>query len=457
MHNLYPTQYHCAAYDFVRRAGAADRPLPALGLHGRARCAQVVWSGDPTVGLGLRRARLAGQGGPVDRDVGDQHVGLGHRRVLRDRPARSSATSCSRAGCSSAPCRRVMRMQRNGVAFPEKDRPQVEDDDQIANWRRYAKLHTQLLPYLEAADRVYRRDRPADHAAPGARLPERRALAPARGRVPVRPGPAGRAGRRARRDRARALPPPGHWVDFWRAVSYREKRGDLRLAPRARHRGRHEETVPAPLDELPLMVRAGAVLPLLPADVDTLAVVRAGADAVPALAPARAARPDRVPARALEGHVLPRREAALGRARAALGPHDPREAQCAVTRCRPRCRSRPWRRPHEVGGRAATPGPRSLTSACGPDPPARGTAPAAATTSSGENVSQAAGSPPSSPFANQRALLGGAVGEAVGVDAARARAAAGRRRPPRPRRAPPRCRPSRGRRPARTEWLQTPA
>jgi hypothetical protein len=30
-------------------------------------------------------------------------------------------------------------------------------------------------------------------------------------------------------------------------------------------------TVPAPLDELPLFVRAGAVLPLLPPDVDTLA------------------------------------------------------------------------------------------------------------------------------------------------------------------------------------------
>ena len=35
--------------------------------------------------------------------------------------------------------------------------------------------------------------------------------------------------------------------------------------------GGREHTLPAPLDELPLLVRAGAVLPLLPADVDTLA------------------------------------------------------------------------------------------------------------------------------------------------------------------------------------------
>ena len=36
-------------------------------------------------------------------------------------------------------------------------------------------------------------------------------------------------------------------------------------------------TLPAPLEELPLLVRAGAVLPLLPPDVDTLAEVGAGA------------------------------------------------------------------------------------------------------------------------------------------------------------------------------------
>ena len=50
MHNLYPTQYHCAAYDFVRRQ---ERPIVRFqrsGFTGAGRCAQVVWSGDPTVG-----------------------------------------------------------------------------------------------------------------------------------------------------------------------------------------------------------------------------------------------------------------------------------------------------------------------------------------------------------------------------------------------------------------------
>jgi hypothetical protein len=75
--------------------------------------------------------------------------------------------------------------------------------------------------------------------------------------------------------------PPGRWIDLWRSVSYREKRGDLRLRRAHGLAGRREMTVPAPLEELPLMVRAGAVLPLLPADVDTLAAYGPGPDATP--------------------------------------------------------------------------------------------------------------------------------------------------------------------------------
>ena len=50
-----------------------------------------------------------------------------------------------------------MRTQRNGVRLPPKLRPQVEDDDQLPNWRRYAKLRTQLYPYVDAAAHSYRR------------------------------------------------------------------------------------------------------------------------------------------------------------------------------------------------------------------------------------------------------------------------------------------------------------
>src|SRR3712207_8071717 len=50
-----------------------------------------------------------------------------------------------------------MRAKSKGIAIPEKPRPQVEDDDVLPLWRRYAKLRTQLLPYLQAADAEYQR------------------------------------------------------------------------------------------------------------------------------------------------------------------------------------------------------------------------------------------------------------------------------------------------------------
>ncbi len=280
MHNLYPTHYHCAAYDFARRQ---ERPIVRFqrsGFTGAGRCAQVVWSGDPTVGWdfdGLASQIKAGLSIGMSgistwgSDIGG-FFALGTRELSDELLMR-----WVQFGAVSP----VMRMQRNGVAFPEKARPQVEEDDQIRNWRRYAKLHTRLYPYLEAANRVYRRTG----------LPIMRHLAL------VHPGDEGSL---AREDEYLFGPdllaapvvepgaterelylPPGRWVDFWRALDYKPRRGTLRLRRARVLAGGHEQTVPAPLEELPLMVRAGAVLPLLPADVDTLASYGPGPDAVP--------------------------------------------------------------------------------------------------------------------------------------------------------------------------------
>jgi sulfoquinovosidase len=280
MHNLYPTQYHCTANDLAQ---GSKRPIVRFqrsGFTGAARCAQVVWSGDPTVGWdfdGLESQIKAGLSMGLSgvstwgSDIGG-FFALGTRELsdeLLKRWVQFGAVSP------------VMRMQRNGVAFPEKDRPQVEDDDQIGNWRRYAKLHTQLLPYIEASNVVYRRTgmpimrhlalvHPLDEGS----LPreDEYLFGPDLLAAPVfTPGATER----------HLYLPPGNWIDFWRALTYREKRGDLRLGRARVLAGRREATVPAPLDELPLMVRAGAVLPLLPADVDTLASYGPGKDAVP--------------------------------------------------------------------------------------------------------------------------------------------------------------------------------
>jgi len=164
-----------------------------------------------------------------------------------------------------------MRTQRNGVAVPPKDRPQVTDPDQISNWRRYAKLRTQLYPYLLAAERDYRRggmplmrhlllsfpgDRRAARTEDQFMLGDDLLVAPI-----LEPGA---------RERDVYLP-RGRWIDFWKAVRYRERDGALRLRSGSARRGRRDVTVPAPLKRIPLFVRAGEVLPLLAAGVDTLA------------------------------------------------------------------------------------------------------------------------------------------------------------------------------------------
>ena len=280
MHNLYPTQYHCAAHDFVRRQPRPVVRFQRSGFTGSARCAQVIWSGDPTVGWdfdGLASQVKAGLSMGLS-GVSTWGSDIGGFFALG---ARSLSDELLMRWVQFGAASPVMRMQRNGVAFPEKERPQAEDDGQIGNWRRYAKLHTRLYPYLEAADRQYRR----------------RGLPIMRHLGLVHPGDE-RA--RAREDEYLFGPdllaapvvepdvrerevylPRGHWVDFWRALAYRERSGGLRLGRARTLAGRREATLPAPLDELPLLVRAGAVLPLLPADVDTLADYGPGPDTVP--------------------------------------------------------------------------------------------------------------------------------------------------------------------------------
>jgi hypothetical protein len=65
--------------------------------------------------------------------------------------------------------------------------------------------------------------------------------------------------------------PPGEWIDLWRAGTWDSAAGAFVLGYAQVVPGARDVTIPAPLPELPLLVRAGAVLPLLPADVDTLA------------------------------------------------------------------------------------------------------------------------------------------------------------------------------------------
>ncbi len=285
-HNEYARRYHCAAWDAVRGEPRPIIRFQRSGWTGAARCAQVVWGGDPTTGWGfdglrsaVTQALSAGMSGIGlwGSDVGG-FFALGTNELspeLLKRWVQFGAVSG------------VMRTQRNGVALPPRDRPQVSDPEQLSNWRRYAKLHTQLYPYLVAAQEDYRRrglplmrhlvlDYPADGRAAAA--DDQFLLGPDLLAAPVlTPGA-------VERD---AYLPRGRWVDLWRSASYAKRSGGLRVGRATLLRGRREVTVPAPLEQLPLLIRAGAVLPLLPPGVDTLAPFGSSAAGVTRLADRR--------------------------------------------------------------------------------------------------------------------------------------------------------------------------
>ncbi len=279
MHNLYPVQYHCAAQAFARRT---RRPLGRFirsGFTGVAPCAQIVWGGDPTVDWGFDGLESAVMNGVTmglsgistwGSDIGG-FFAFGTKSLspeLLKRWVQFGAVSG------------VMRTQANGIAIPRKPRPQIWDDDQLPHWRRYAKLRTQLYPYLVAADATYR--------ATGLPIMRHHAL--------VHPGQR----RAARRDdqflfgpdllvapvvepgaRTRSVYlPRGRWVDLWRSARYDARGGGLKLRRARQLRGGRAVRLPAPLNELPLLARAGTVLPLLSPDVDTLAGYGSGAGVV---------------------------------------------------------------------------------------------------------------------------------------------------------------------------------
>jgi len=268
-HNPYPTRYHCAASQETKKRSASIVRFQRSGWTGSAACADVVWGGDPTTGWGydglrsaVRQALSIGTSGVSTwgSDIG------GFFALGRNALSPELLTRWVQLGAASP----VMRTQANGVALPPRDRPQVTDADQLANWRRYTKLHTQLFPYLSAAHEEYVRTG----------LPVMRHLALVHSTDPqtwsrddeflfgpdLLAAPVLDAGVSSRE----VYLPAGQWIDFWRAIRYRAADGGLELLRAEPLAGSRTVKVPAPVTELPLLVRAGAVVALLPPDVDTL-------------------------------------------------------------------------------------------------------------------------------------------------------------------------------------------
>jgi alpha-glucosidase len=269
MHNLYPTRYHCATFEYTRQAAHPLAPFVRSGWTGTQRCAQIVWGGDPTAdwgydGLGsaIKQALSLGTSG-ISRwgsDIG------GYFGAFAGKLTPELLKRWIEFGVVSG----VMRTEANGFNLGPNTRPQIFDSAILPIWRRYAKLRTQIYPYLLAADGDYRRTGmplmrhlaliyPGDGAASGQE--DEFMFGPDLLAAPVHePG----------QTRRSVYLPGGRWIDFWRAISYRDSDGSLRLRKAKAVKGGRGLTVKAPIEVLPLMVRAGAILPLLPANTQTL-------------------------------------------------------------------------------------------------------------------------------------------------------------------------------------------
>jgi alpha-glucosidase (family GH31 glycosyl hydrolase) len=268
MHNLYPTLYHCASRAYV--AGKPLAPFVRSGWTGTQACAQIVWGGDPTTDWGydgldssIKQALSMGTSG-ISRwgsDIG------GFFSLIDDRLTAELLIRWIEFGAASG----VMRTEANGVTLNPYTRPQIFDASVLPVWKRYAKLRTQLYPYLAAADAEYLRTgmptmrhlaltHPGDPTAMAQE--DEYMFGPDLLAAPVHtPGATTRS----------LYAPGGRWIDFWDAISYVPEGGAFHLEGAKLLRGGGPVTVPAPLGRLPLLIRAGAILPLLPPSVDTLA------------------------------------------------------------------------------------------------------------------------------------------------------------------------------------------
>ncbi len=271
MHNRYPVVYHREGRRYSKSKGRPIIRFNRSGFSGAARYSQVVWGGDPTTGWGfdglasaVKEALTMGLSGVSlwGSDIGGFFT-LSDQRLTPELLAR-----WIELGAFSG----VMRTKAEGIGVPLSARPQVWEQPTLPLWRRYAKLRTQLYPYLQAADAAYRRTGmpimrqlalayPGDRRATGSEdeflFGDDLLVAPV-----LAPGARSR----------RLYVPDGRWIDFWKAVAYRPGSDGSFALGRARViAGGRQRTVPAPLEQVPLMARAGTLLPLLPADVETLA------------------------------------------------------------------------------------------------------------------------------------------------------------------------------------------
>ena len=284
-HNDYCRLYHRASHELTMPLKGTDfAQFIRCGYTGTAPYARIVWGADPSEDF----SRADGLAAAVSQGISMGLSGIGywgsdvggfHAVVHAGRTSAELQSRWLQFGAFSG----VLRTQANGYPRPSigpidthlTERAQVWEEPVLPIWRKFAKLRTQLFPYTWDAAMAYQQTG----------LPIMRHLSMA---FPDDPNvwepaaeyqylfgddlliaPVIEDGARTRD----VYLPDGDWVNFWEVVTYDEVTGsfDKVVGEDRVVAGGEVVTVDAPLDEIPIFVRAGTCLELLPADTFTLA------------------------------------------------------------------------------------------------------------------------------------------------------------------------------------------
>ena len=254
-HNRYPTDYHGVAAsvteEFEGRARRRFARFVRSGWTGTTRFVPIVWGGDPTTSWGFNGLASAVIEGL---SMGASGVAMWGSDTggFMSTMERLTPELLRRWIQFSAFCP-VMRTKAGGIEIPPYERPQIWDPDVLPSWRRWARWHTRLNDYLMAAHETYRRTGrpimcalelvypdmgPVDHQY---LLGESLLIAPV-----LEPGCTVR----------RVVLPEGRWFNLF--------------DPSQSFMGQGVTGLEVGPHDIPVFVRSGAVLALLPEDTDSL-------------------------------------------------------------------------------------------------------------------------------------------------------------------------------------------
>ncbi|GAA4377618.1 TIM-barrel domain-containing protein [Nocardioides caricicola] len=269
MHNRYVEQYHATAREFEE---SAPRPLLRFSRSGWTDAVKettIVWGGDPTTGWGFDGLTSSVTQGITMGTSGVTTWGpdIGGFMTLPGDPYLTPEllNRWIQYGAFTG----VMRLQSGGIQFAGPTKPLVTDPEVQPVWKTYTRLRTMLYPYVAGSHDAYQSsglplmrhlalthpDDPRAAASDDEYLFGRDLL--------VAPVTTERTSRRE------VYLPRGRWLELANAWTFRQD-GRFTLKRATMTPGGRTVKASAPLDTIPVFLRGGAVVPMLPRTVDTL-------------------------------------------------------------------------------------------------------------------------------------------------------------------------------------------